>query len=163
MNRDWSDWSVSRRIVTIVFIAAIAWDVAALVRLFGRDDEVRVMPLVMPQLQSAARAPLDDPTIFMQASARSPFGDGAPAATALSNPIAVLPIDQPRLTGTVVQANSSFVVMELTDGSIRLVRLGEHAAGLTLRSVAPNTGTFTDSTGRRIVLHSAPTETATRP
>lgn len=158
-----AEWPLTRRVATMVLILALAWDAAALVRLARSDAEPLPAPGAMPAVPSVARRPIDDPQRFSLAASRAPFGaDIAPALLAVP-PSFSLPVNQPRLTGTVVQGASGFVIIELTDGSMRLIRLGERAAGLTLRTVVPGMATFTDSTGHRIVLHSSTTETATRP
>ncbi|MEP6999049.1 MAG: hypothetical protein ABI969_01130 [bacterium] len=163
MNGGWKNWSVARRIATVAFAAVVAWDAVALVRRMRAVEISRITPLVMPEIATVTRPPFDDSGIFGLASARNPFDGGTAPIVPLGNPLVTLPVDRPRLTGTVVQGARSFVVIELVDGAMRIVRLGESASGLTLRSVEPGAGTFIDATGRRIVLHLAPTETATRP
>jgi hypothetical protein len=158
-----ADWPLARRIATLVMILALAWDAAALVRLFRSDAEPPSSPVVTPVVPSVARRALDDPQRFTLAASRAPFGISTDVTPSAAPTSFALPVSQPKLTGTVVQGTSGFVVIELTDGTMRLVRLGERAAGLTLRAVAPGLATFTDSTGHRIVLHSSTTETATRP
>jgi hypothetical protein len=164
MRTSWRDWSLMRRVVVVVLTAAVVWDLLALVRLWRDDDDPTVTPARMPSLANVTRRPIDDPQLFSRAVARAPFNSGSSAPPAVQAFVpAPLPVDRPRLTGTVVQGQESFVIVELTDGTMRLVRVGEHASGLTLRTVSPGTATFTDSTGRRIVLRSAQLEVGSRP
>jgi hypothetical protein len=154
-------WSPVRWIVVSVLAASLAWNASALIRLTSSEGDVPAIPLVMQVPNAVASRPLDDPRVFSAAAARAPFD--APLAAAQVTAADVTPVAQPHLSGTVVQDVGSFVVLELTDGSIRVVRIGESAAGLTLRTVAPGVATFEDATGHRLVLRSAPTQTATRP
>ena len=158
------EWRLSRWAAVIVLGGALIWDLASVVRLLRPASLARSTPLSLPGVSPIARQPLDDARLYSLAGSHSPFGEG-PSVAAQPIPVITpqLPVDQPKLTGTVVNGDSSFVVIELTDGSMRLVHRGERAAGYTLRAVSPGVATFTDSTGRRIVLHASTSETAIKP
>ena len=72
----------------------------------------------------------------------APDGTSAPAAPA-----------RPRLVGTVVQGrDGGFVIVELPDARMQVVRIGEQAAGLRLRSVSAGEAVFDDQHGTRVSL-----------
>jgi hypothetical protein len=59
---------------------------------------------------------------------------------------------QPRLIGTVVQGQGGFVMVEMPDARMQLVRIGEKVGDLRLRSVSTGEAVFDDPQGARVSL-----------
>jgi hypothetical protein len=122
-------------------------------------------PLVIAPVTRIAVRPIDDAELIRQAANRAPFGATSSTVQMLaSNAIlqqstAVPPAVRPRLLGTVVEGGEhggGFVVVELPDARVQLVRIGERAGDLRLRSVAAGEAVFDDPHDGRITLRTSP-------
>lgn len=156
----WRDWPVGRRVAVATLAAALVLDLVVLAGLWSTPDNSSVAPLVMehaPRIVTRAR---DEGEIVREAALRSPFDAVAPApplqlASTVVQQSAAMPI-RPRLVGTVVEAQSGgFVVVEMPDARMQLVRIGERAGDLRLRSVAANEAVFVDAQGGRVPLRTS--------
>lgn len=156
MNVAWRDWPIGLRIAVTCLALALVLDIAALVRARSRDVPVAIAPLRIEQAPRIAVAPPTDPELVRQAALRTPF-DVAPPSAALivSGPsasiIATAPV-RPRLMGTVVQGQGGFVMVEMPDARMQLVRIGEKVGDLRLRSVSSGEAVFDDPQGARVSL-----------
>jgi hypothetical protein len=153
------DWPASARIAGVFLLAALALDVAVLVRLRTVRDEAAVAPLVIRAVPRIVIHTPDDAELVHAAANSAPFG-GEPSAGApmLATPVLLesaptpAPV-RPRLVGTVVQGNGGgFVIVEMPDARMQLVRVGEQAGELRLRSVSAGEAVFDDPRGRRVSL-----------
>ena len=155
----WQDWPMRTRIAAGLLVAALVFDVALLARTSNTTD---VPPLVLPPVPRITVHSIDDAAIVRSAAARSPFG-GTPAMEMLAaNTIlqqstpAPVP-ERPRLLGTVVEGRGGgFVVVELPGARVQLVRVGEKAGDLRLRSVGTGEAVFDDPRDARITLKTSP-------
>ena len=153
----WGDWPASTRIAAACLAGALVLDLAALVRMRHVRADETVVPIQVERVPRIAMRMHDDGEIVRQAALRTPFDIVAPttvpvltAATALPN---VVSAALPRLVGTVVEGrNGGFVVVELPDARMQLVRVGERAGELKLRSVAAGEAVFDDPHGTRVSL-----------
>lgn len=159
-----SDWPATRRLAGVALVAALAWDAFELVR--PLPDAALVPPVARAAVPVIRRRALDDPLLVSAAASRSPFGGSAavaPPAT-FSDPSWSAPAaPMPRLVGTVVEANGGFVMVELPESGLRLVRVGGRAGALTLLSVGQGTAVFQDSAGHRVPLRSPAPGTGSPP
>jgi hypothetical protein len=159
---DARDWPVSTRIAAACLAAALVIDLAVLLRARQVDP---TPPLVIVPVMHITVRPPDDAELVREAANRAPFG-GTPlaAATLASNAIleqstVASPPTRPRLLGTVVEGGGhggGFVVVELPDARVQLVRIGERAGDLRLRSVAAGEAVFDDPHDGRITLRTSP-------
>ena len=164
---DARDWPMSTRVAAVCLAIALAIDVAVLLRAHRIDV---VPPLVIAPATRVIVRPIEDAELVREAANRAPFGATSPAADILvSNAIlqqssVASPPAQPRLLGTVVESRGGgFVVVELPDARVQLVRIGERAGDLRLRSVAAGVAVFDDSLDGRITLRTSPPGSAGRP
>ena len=164
------DWPASARVAGAFLVAALALDVAALVRLGTLREAAPVAPLV---IRSAPRIVIhtpDDAELVRAAANSTPFGGEPPAslpalstAILLQNAPAPAPA-RPRLIGTVVQGNSGgFVIVEMPDARMQIVHVGEQAGELRLRSVGAGEAVFDDPRGRRVSLRTPASGAESRP
>ena len=156
MNLAWREWPNALRVAVVCLAIGLALDVAALVHARSREVRAAIPPLRIEQAPRIAIAPPTDPELVQQAALRTPF-DLAPPPTAfvLSGPTAPLaaaaPV-RPRLMGTVVQGQGGFVMVEMPDARMQLVRIGEKVGDLRLRSVSSGEAVFDDPQGARVSL-----------
>ena len=153
----WREWSPGMRIAAVCLAGALLLDLAVLARMRHVRDDVAVVPLHMEQAPRITTRIRSEAQRVREASLRTPF-DVVPAAVLLevANALAQpnsLPLVRPRLVGTVVEGeNGGFVVVEMPDARMQLVRIGERAGELRLRSVAAGEAVFDDLTGGRVTL-----------
>lgn len=147
------------RIAAAAAALSLVADLALLARgLRGTPERPVVALRLLPAPDISPRRP-DDAASLDSARAREPFArlDAAPAVADASvvvpqaEPVAV---QQPKLIGTVVRGEDSFVVMALPDGAVKVVRVGERAGNLRLRSVTAGSAVFDDINGGRVTLRS---------
>jgi hypothetical protein len=146
------------RIAAACAAIALLVDLALLARMAWPRAEVPVVPLrLTPPSSIVQLSPHSAPAID-SAAARDPFEPlGAPQQLASAEvvPQAAAPAAQPRLVGTVIRETESFVVMAMPEGTIKIVRVGERAGDLRLRSVSTGSAVFDDiNKGERVTLHS---------
>lgn len=157
-----AEWPTSTRIAAGALVAALAIDAYVLFR--PRPIET-APPLTLQPAQRSTVRPLADADIVRDAGNREPFGATAPAAEIfVSNggapdaAVAMQPT-RPRLLGTVVEGQGGgFVVVSHPDSRVQLVRPGEMAGDLRLKSVAVGQAEFTDTNGTRVTLRIPPPE-----
>ena len=161
------DWSVGARIAGASLLMALALDVIALARLGTLRDEIDVAPLVLrPVPRIATHAP-NDADIIRAAVNRAPFGAETeasfiPPTVVQQSEFAAPP--RPRLVGTVIEGrDGGFVIVELPDARMQLVRIGERAGGLRLRSVSAGEAVFDDAHGGRVSLRTPSPGSESRP
>ena len=160
MSTRWRDWPVGRRIAVGALAAALALDLVTLVGLRSTSDNATVAPLVMEHAPRIVTRVRDEGEIVRQAVMRSPFDAVAPVAPLQLASTVVQqtapPLMRPRLVGTVVEAQGGgFVVLEMPDARMQLVRIGERAGDLRLRSVAANEAVFSDAQGGKVALRTS--------
>ncbi len=153
---DVRDWSLATRLAGGALVVALLIDVALLVRPRRADA---VLPLTIRPVTRIAVRPLEHAELVREAAERSPFG-GTPVVDVLA-PAALLtqstvPVVRPRLIGTVVESGGGFVVVELSDGRVQVVRIGDRVGDLRLRSVSAGMAVFDDPRDARITLRTSP-------
>jgi len=161
MRLDRVAWTPALRAALAVATIALVGDLALLVREMRSERAEPVAPLRIADVTTIARRAADPPGLIQSARAREPFEPlgGMPTTVASAGSVvpqamAVQPV-QPRLIGTVVGGTESFVVMAMPDASIKVVRVGERAGGLKLRSVSAGGAVFDDIiNGGRVTLRS---------
>lgn len=159
---DVRDWPVSTRVAAGCLVAALVLNVVVLLR---TNDVGEAPALTLAPVARIAARPLDGAELIRQAASRAPFG-GTPATEQMlaSNGIlqqstVVAPPARPRLLGTVVDgSNGGFVVVELADARVQLVRIGEHVGDMRLRSVTVGEAVFDDPRDGRITLRTSRAE-----
>ena len=160
MSAQWRDWPVGRRVAVVALAAALVLDLVVLARLRPASDNAGVAPLVMEHAPRIVTRVRDEGEIVREAALRSPFDAVAPVAPLQLTSTVVQqsapPVVRPRLVGTVVEAQGSgFVVVEMPDARMQLVRIGERAGDLRLRSVAANEAVFSDAQGSKVSLRTS--------
>ncbi|MDQ2668440.1 MAG: hypothetical protein M3Z05_20970 [Gemmatimonadota bacterium] len=158
---DMKHWPRSLQIVSVAFAASLALDAALALRLMrpGNND-VTLEPLVLRDAPRIVVLPTQDAETLRQAENRTPFDAGGAPPPLLSGPLTPTtppqPVSrQPRLVGTVVEGHGGFVVVEMPDAHMQVVRIGEQAGELRLRAVSAGEASFEDAKGARITLRSA--------
>lgn len=156
---DMRDWPMSARAAAVALLAALALDVAAIVHARQLRRVNAEAPLVLPSTPRIAIVTPTDAELIRVAVNKSPFDVTPPAPASAPAAVArqsapVMPT-LPRLIGTVVQSNGGFVVLELPDQRMQVVRIGEQAAGFRLRSVTAGEAVFDDPRGVRVSLRTA--------
>jgi hypothetical protein len=154
-------WTPALRVAAAVAAIALVGDLALLVRAARSEHEQPVVPLRIADVAPIARR-VDDPQGLIQsARTREPFEPlgGTPTTVASAGSVVpqamAVPMAQPRLIGPVVGGAQSFVVMAMPDASIKVVRVGERAGELKLRSVSAGGAVFDDIiNGGRVTLRS---------
>ena len=148
------------RVAAACVAVALAADVVLLARLAGSRADAPVVPLRLAPAPAIVPRTVDRVAAIDAAAARDPFeplGAPPPLASAEMVPQAVAPMAPPRLVGTVIRGAESFVVMAMPEGTIKVVRIGERAGALRLRSVSAGGAVFDDiNAGARVMLR-APT------
>ena len=152
------DWPMRAQIALVLLIVAILLDLGALLRLRSPGGGTPVMPLAIRMAPRIVIHTPDDAGIVREAASRSPFDMASPSSTfvpfnaVVQQSVVAAPV-RPRLVGTVVEGrDGGFVVMELPDGRMQLVRIGERAGELRLRSVGAGEAVFDDARGNRVSL-----------
>lgn len=155
------DWPASTRVAAIGLALALTVDSGLLVRILQRHDVVPSAPLRVIQAPQIVARVSDDPAPIRQAANRTPF-DAAPTAASLAATAAILqasvpaPLVRPKLIGTVLGGSTGpFVILELPDTKMQLVRIGERAGELRLRSVAAGEALFDDGRGGKVSLRTS--------
>ena len=159
--RDVRDWPVSTQIAATCLVVALVLDVAVLLHAHG--EMPIAAPLVIAPVTRVVMRPASDVELIRQAAGRAPFG-GTPLAEQTLAAVgfaqqSTLPVPsvRPRLLGTVVQGrDGGFVVVELPDARMQLVRIGEKAGDFRLRSVTAGAAVFDEQSGGRITLRTSP-------
>ena len=157
MLEDWRDWPMGRRVAVLALIGALALDLVTLAGMRSTTDTSVIPSLVIEHAPRIVTRVRDEGEIVREAALRSPFDAVAPVAplrlaSTVVQQSAPAPI-RPRLVGTVVEAQGGgFVVVEMPDARMQLVRVGERAGDLRLRSVAANEAVFVDAQGGRVAL-----------
>ncbi len=157
-----ADWPTSTRIAAAALVLALVIDAYVVFR--PRRVET-APPLSLAPVKRAAVRPVADADLVREAGDREPFGTTTPSDVMMvangsaPDAAAALPPERPRLLGTVVEAQGgSFVVVSHPDARVQLVRLGELAGELRLKSVAVGQAEFTDANGSRVTLRIPPPE-----
>ena len=163
------EWPASAQVALGLLAAAIALDLVVLVRMRSRGDGDRIAPLAIRTAPRIIIRTPNDAEIVREAASRSPFDMEAPmpAVVPLSAVVQqslAAPIARPRLVGTVVQGrDGGFVIIELPDGRMQLIRMGERAGELRLRSVGAGEAVFDDARGNRVSLRTPRPGSESRP
>ena len=152
------DWPLSTRIAAVALAAVLVFDLIVLLRGHRVDD---APPLAIASVTRIIVRPAGDAEVVRQAASRAPFGATSPtmdmlaSAAILQQSTTAQPV-RPRLLGTVVQGHDGgFVVVELPDARVQLVRIGERAGDLRLRSVAAGEAVFDQAGGERVTLRTS--------
>lgn len=155
------DWPTSTRVAAGALAIVLVIDLMLLVR--TRAD-TPASPLVMAPVPRITVYSVDHAEIVRAAASRAPFGgtpvvDMLAANTILQQSTVVPTPDRPRLLGTVVEGRGGgFVVVELAGARVQLVRIGEKAGDLRLRSVGTGEAVFDDPRDGRITLRTSPAD-----
>ena len=149
------------RVAAACVAIALVADLALLARMLGSRAEAPVVPLRLAPAPAIAPRAKEPAAALDSAAERDPFEPlGAPQQLASADLVpqgAVAHVAQPRLVGTVVRETASFVVMTMPEGTIKVVRVGERAGDLRLRSVSAGGAVFDDINGGERVTLRAPT------
>jgi len=144
------------RVAAVCAAIALLVDLGLLARMARTPAEPAVVPLRLALPPAIVRSPSHAPPNMQKAAESDPFEPlGAPQQLASAEvvPQAMAPAAQPRLVGTVIRETESFVVMAMPEGTIKVVRVGERAGDLRLRSVSAGGAVFDDITkGERVTL-----------
>ena len=163
------DWPLRAQIALAFLIGAIALDLSALGRLRTLRDDDKVIPLTLRTVPRIVIQAPNDAEVVREALTRSPFDMETPASTfvpfnAVVQQSLTVPIVRPRLVGTVLEGNDGgFVMVELPDGRMQLIRIGERAGELRLRSVRAGEAVFDDARGNRVSLRTPRPGSESRP
>ncbi|MEO8560966.1 MAG: hypothetical protein ABI601_02760 [bacterium] len=138
---------------------ALLADVGLLVRATRSPDEQTILPLRIAAVTPIVPRKAEAEALIDSARASEPFEPLGATQTLASASTVIpqatpMPAVQPRLIGTVVAGAESFVMMAMTDGTMKVVRVGERAGELRLRSVSAGGAVFDDSHGDRVTLRS---------
>ncbi|MDB4882636.1 MAG: hypothetical protein JWL95_1402 [Gemmatimonadetes bacterium] len=150
-----AQWPRRTQIAAVALAASLLLDVGLALRLFRPSNhEIAFEPLVIRAVPHVAVKSANDAHLIQEAEQRAPFGGTAPVSVAAS----VVPQapGQPRLVGTVVAGHAGFVIVEMPDTRLQIVRIGDRAGDLRLRSVAAGVAVFQDTAGARVTLRSPP-------
>jgi hypothetical protein len=144
------------RVAAVCAAIALVTDLALLARMARSRAEASVAALHLAPAPAIAPRAADSKAPLDSADSLDPFeplGKPQQLASAEVVPQAMAPTAQPRLVGTVIRETESFVVMAMPEGSIKVVRVGERAGDLRLRSVSAGGAVFDDITrGERVTL-----------
>jgi hypothetical protein len=136
---------------------ALLGDGALLVRAARPEREPRIVPLRIATAAPIVRRSADAEARLDSAQASEPFepfGETQAPAGTVTQQATPVPVARPRLIGTVVAGAESFVMMTMTDGTMKVVRVGERAGDLKLRAVSAGGAVFDDINGDRVTLRS---------
>jgi hypothetical protein len=157
-----AQWPRRTQVAAVALAASLLLDVGLVFRLLRpNNDEVAFEPLLMRAVPHVAARSSNDAQLIREAENRAPFGGTAPVSVTASV-VPQAPV-QPRLVGTVVAGPAGFVVVEMPDARLQVVRIGERAGDLRLLSVTAGVAVFQDAAGARVTLRSAPVGAETRP
>ena len=147
------DWPLGTQIAAACLLAALALDLAVVTGLRHlREEDVVSQPTIRPAPRIMTRT-LSDPALIHDAANKTPFDLETPVVTSVATVVPPVAPTRPRLVGTVVQGrDGGFVIVELPDARMQVVRIGERAAGLRLRSVSAGEAVFDDLRGGRVSL-----------
>ncbi|MDB4912804.1 MAG: hypothetical protein JWM95_448 [Gemmatimonadetes bacterium] len=150
------EWPLSTQVAAAGLALGLAANIAVVTRLGQRHATVAASPSLPPVPQIVIHSPYDD-LLVRSATSRSPFDMDIPASAVAHGLSAVPPVTQPaaqpRLIGTVVQGrDSGFVIVEMPDVGMRLVRVGELAGQLRLKAVRSGQAEFQDTHGATVLL-----------
>lgn len=157
MRSSWREWPLAMRVGCGCLALALFADVVEFARLRQQHVAPLTVPLRIERAPAIVVALPSDAELVREAGLRAPFDlVPPPAALVMSGPVPptlqpVAPV-RPRLMGTVVQGQGGFVMVELPDARMQLVRIGEKAGDLRLRSVSAGEAVFDDPQGTRISL-----------
>lgn len=162
------DWPWSTRAAAVLLGVALAVDVGAMSHAQRLHSVEAADPLAIPSAPRIIIVTAADAELIHTAANRTPFDIAEPtpatiSSGALARQVAPPAPVRPRLVGTVVQPQGGFVVLELPDMRMHVVRIGEQAAGLRLRTVTAGEAVFDDSHGARVSLRTSPTGAESRP
>lgn len=162
------EWPLTTRLAGAVCAAAVLLDVVLVVRsLQSSAAGTVVAPLTIRSAPQIVVSERRQATLMRQASARLPFGGTAATPGTLSAaPTQQIPgafARRPRLVGTVVEERGGFVIVEMPDARMQVVRVGERAGDLRLTGVKPGEASFEDAHGARVTLRSTYQGTESRP
>lgn len=156
-------WTPALRVAAAVASLALVADVALLVRAARSSRPEPIVPLRLVVATPIVPRVPDAEELIQSARESQPFEPLGGSRTTLAGAGSVVPqaveppAVQPRLIGTVVGGAGSFVMVTMPDGGIKLVRVGERAGDLKLRSVSAGGAVFDDIIhGGRVTLR-APT------
>lgn len=162
-----SEWPWSTRIAAGVFAVTL---VAG--SMLSMDDNASRAethaPLVLPRPAEIIISTPDNSQIVRDALARAPFGGESQADNAYQPGSVVqqsipLPVRAPRLVGTVLEGAGGFVIVELPDGRMPVIRIGEKAGEYRLREVRAGEAIFEDARGGRVSLKASAAGADIRP
>lgn len=152
----WRDWPNGLRIAVVCLMLALALDVAALVRVRSPERTGVIAALRIDQAPRIMLTPPTNEELVRQAQLRTPFDVAPPPAPLVASgpsvPLMAASPVRPRLMGTVVQGQGGFVMVEMPDARMQLVRIGEKVGDLRLRSVSSGEAVFDDPQGARVSL-----------
>jgi hypothetical protein len=154
-------WTPALRTASACAVVALFADTALIARAARPHEEPPIVALRIAPVTPIVPRTEDAEGLIQSARARAPF-EPLGATPAFAGGGTVIPqampmaAPQPRLIGTVVAGVESFVMIAMTDGTMKVVRVGERAGELTLRSVRAGGAVFDDSHGDRVTLR-APT------
>ncbi|MEP6729033.1 MAG: hypothetical protein ABJE10_00280 [bacterium] len=159
------EWPRSTQVVAVALMVSLLLDVALATRLLRpQNDNITFEPLRIQGAPRIIARTSDGAELVREAENRAPFGGTAAVNTQIAPVVqqAAL-VRAPRLVGTVVEGHGGFVVLEMPDGHMQVVRIGERAGDLLLRSISVGQAAFDDRAGTRITLRSPAAGTETRP
>jgi hypothetical protein len=156
MIRDWREWPSGLRVSLACLALALALDVASFTRSRASSATNAIAPLRIDEVPRIALTPPTDMELVRQAEMRTPFDLAPPPAplvlSGAAAPLLAQASVRPRLVGTVVQGQGGFVMVEMPDTRMQLVRIGEKVGDLRLRSVSTGEAAFDDPQGARVSL-----------
>ena len=145
------------QLAAVALAIAILLDIASVVRLLGSNA---IPPQPDVPRGDAPRIVISTPgrpDLIHRAALAMPFGEDVPAplpsatSAVLQNTSPASP--RPKLLGTVVDGRGGgFIVVELPDGHMQVVRIGEQAGELRLKSVTAGEAILVDAAGGRVSL-----------
>ena len=152
---DIRDWPLSTQLAAVALAAGLALDVVALARVQHQGAAVAATALAYQAPPRIAIRALHEGASIGTAARKTPFDIEAPVTVIAPRAVAVgQPVVQrPRLVGTVVQGrDSGFVMLEVPDAGMKLVRMGERVGELQLRAVRAGEAVFEDRRGKQVSL-----------
>jgi hypothetical protein len=157
-----AQWPRRTQVAAVALAASLLLDVGLMFRLLRPSShEIAFEPLRIRDVPHIAAKSSSDAHLIREAENRAPFGGTVPVSVPASV-VQQAPV-QPRLVGTVVAGRAGFVVVEMPDARLQVVRIGDRAGDLRLRSVAAGVAVFQDPAGARVTLRSSPAGAESRP
>ncbi len=168
MKERFADWPATTRLSLFVLAISAVVMSAEMVRFLTFPDTNSPSSIQLRDIKSyPARSSIDEIQLLTVAQ-HSPFwsigaaGASGPVVVPAASSPQSRPL-RPRLLGTVLEASGSFVVVELPEGQIQVVHIGERAGPLRLIAVSAGAATFSDPDGARVTLRSVAPESQPRP